>query len=153
MIFDTLEKTINQARKQLESDLVVILTTLKSAIQIYAKNKKTEITDKLVIDVLFKELKQRKKALDLFKTGNRHDLVIKTEKEITIINTYIPKEQRDEPLTEEAIDEIINNAIIKTGATSIQDMRNVIPVVMKKIKGRSDTKIISQLVKTKLSNK
>ncbi|OSA93074.1 GatB/YqeY domain-containing protein, partial [Clostridium botulinum] len=104
------------------------------------------LEDSEIIDILSKEIKQRKEALEDFKKGNRQDLVDATNFEIEVLLKYLPQQ-----LTEEEITEIIEKAVNETGANSMKHMKNVMSIVIPKTKGRADGKLVSEKVKNILS--
>ena len=126
--------------------LRMIIASIKNK-EIDKKGKGEEgvLNDEETMDVIMKEAKKRKEAADIYKQGGRNDLVEKEQKELDIINQYLPKQ-----LSEDEIEKIIANAIDKTGAASIKDMGKVMGEVSKETKGRADSRMISELIKKKL---
>lgn len=102
--------------------------------------------DAKVIEVLAKEVKQRREALVEFEKGNRQDLVDKAKNEIEILMSYLPQQ-----LTEDEIKNIISSAAANVGANSIKDMGKLMAVVVKQTKGRADGSMVSNLVKEYLN--
>ena len=123
-----------------------VIRMIKASIDKERIDKKIEITDEVVIDVLAKELKTREESKLEFSKVGRTDLVEDLDKEIEIIKEYLP-----EPLTEEEIDKIITETFKETGASSIKDMGKVMKLVTPKVKGRCDMKDVSSKIKEKLS--
>ena len=145
-MFDKIKSDMVKAMKEQDKFKLSVIRMIKASIDKERIDKKIEITDEVVIDVLAKELKTREESkLELSKAG-RNDLVEGLDKEIAIIKEYLP-----EPLTDEEVDKIINDAFKETEASSIKDMGKVMKVVTPKVKGRCDMKEVSSKIKAKLS--
>ena len=112
-----------------------------------AKNAGKEVTDDVIIEVVAKELKKRKDSLEEIKKSGREDLIADLEKEITLLQKYLP-----EQLSESEITEIVDAAIAEVGATTIKEMGKVMGLVSGKVKGRADNKLVSEIIKGKLAN-
>ena len=126
-----------------------VLRMLLSAINYYEINKGGagyEASEEDVLAVIQKEVKQRKDSIEQFKAGNRTDLADKEQKELEILQTYLPAQ-----MGEEEIRTLVKEAISQTGATSISDMGKVMGALMPKIKGKADGNLVSQIVKTELT--
>lgn len=123
------------------------ITMIRAAILQIEKDEKKELTDDEIIEVAFKQLKQRRDALDDFKKANRDDLIEQTEEEIKVIEEYLP-----EQLTEDELESIITEVINDVGATSPKQMGQVMKAVMPKVSGRADGKTVSKIVTKILNN-
>ncbi len=104
-----------------------------------------EATDEDVIEVIGREIKKRKEAIDLYEKGGRQELADKEKGELEILQSYLP-----EQMSEDEIATLVEEAIKQTGATTIQDMGKVMGALIPKVKGRADTTLISNLVRGKL---
>lgn len=134
------------AMKAKEADKVSTLRFLQAAI----KNKEIEVrpnelTDDDVLSVLRKSVKQRQDSIEQYKAANRADLADKEQAELTIIESYLPKQ-----LSADVIEKFVKEAIAETGAKSMKDMSGVMKVVMAKTQGAADNKIVSEIVKKTL---
>ncbi|GAA0747330.1 GatB/YqeY domain-containing protein [Clostridium oceanicum] len=143
---ETLQEDWKKALKSKQKKRANIISMLKSSILLVEKDKRRDLNDSEIIDVLSKEVKQRKEALEDFKKGNRQDLIDETNFELEVLLSYLPQQ-----LTENEIMEIINQAVNVTKANSIKNMKDVMNIVIPKIKGRADSKLVSQKVKNILS--
>lgn len=103
-----------------------------------------ELTDEEVITVLQKEMKKRKEAIDMFRKNNREEVALVEEKQLIVIEKYLPQ-QMDQKEIEQIVD-----ATIKVIGSNPQ-MGEVIGMVMAKLKGRADGKLIADLVRNKLA--
>ena len=119
---------------------------VRSAILQYEKDNQTELDDEGIIDVIAKELKQRRDSLPDFEKSGREDLIANLKAEMAVLMEYLP-----EQLSEEELASVIQEAITQTGASSIKDMGKVMGIVTAKTKGRADAKLIGDLAKKMLS--
>ena len=145
-MFERIKNDMIKAMKEKDKFKLSVIRMIKGSIDKERIDKKIEITDEVVIDVLAKELKTREESKLEFSKAGRTDLVEDLDKEIEIIKEYLP-----EPLTDEEIDKIITEAFKETEASSIKDMGKVMKVVTPKVKGRCDMKEVSSKIKAKLS--
>ena len=145
-MFDKIKSDMIKAMKEKDKFKLSVIRMIKASIDKERIDKKIEITDEVVIDVLAKELKTREESKLEFSKAGRTDLVEDLDKEIEIIKEYLP-----EPLTDEEIDKIITEAFKETEASSIKDMGKVMKIVTPKVKGRCDMKDVSSKIKAKLS--
>ncbi len=135
------------AMKAKDMDKVNTLRFLTSAV----KNKEIEVrpnelTDDDVLSVLRKSVKQRQDSIEQYKNANRADLADKEQAELTIIESYLPKQ-----LSADVIEKFVKEAIAESGATSMKDMGGVMKLVTAKTQGAADNKIVSEIVKKSLS--
>ena len=98
------------------------------------------------IELLVKQAKQRRDSIEQFTNAGRDDLADKEKQELSILETYLPK-QMDDSEVESIVDEIIASV----GATSAKDLGKVMGAAMKQLKGKADGKKIQTLVKSKLT--
>ncbi|MEG0641364.1 MAG: GatB/YqeY domain-containing protein [Clostridium sp.] len=102
--------------------------------------------DASVLEIITREVKQRRESVEEFARGNRQDLIEATQKEIQILLEYLPKQ-----LTQQEIVEIISDTAIEVGASSAKDMGKLMSAIVLKTKGKADGKLVSKLVKEYLS--
>ena len=145
-MFDKIKSEMVKAMKEQDKFRLSVIRMIKASIDMMRIDKKIEITDEVVIDVLAKELKTREESKLEFSKAGRTDLVENLDKEIAIIKEYLP-----EPLSEEEVDKIITEALKETEASSIKDMGKVMRLVTPLVKGRCDMKEVSNKIKEKLS--
>jgi uncharacterized protein YqeY len=107
----------------------------------YAKTPDVPMTDEEAVAVLQKEVKRRKEAIELFKKGNREDLVNKEDADLAVIATYVPKE-----LSPEEIEKVVDDLKAK----GFSDFNVLMRESMKELKGRADGKMVGEIVKKKL---
>lgn len=140
-------KDLITAMKEKDKEKLAVLRMVKGAMQLEEINKKQELKDDEVIAVLAKQIKTRKESIVEFQKGNRNDLVEQTEKEIAILETYMP-----EQLSEEEVIKIIEDAIGKVNASAPSDMGKVMGVITPQLRGKADMSAVSKIVKEKLAS-
>ncbi|MCX5851716.1 MAG: GatB/YqeY domain-containing protein [Deltaproteobacteria bacterium] len=141
-----IEADMTKAAKTQDKARLSALRMVKAALHNREIDLKEAFTEKEAIQVLSSLVKQRKDSIEQFTNGKRFDLVRKEEAELAVIQEFMPSQ-----LTEEEVRKIIENAIGETGATGIRDMGKVMKELMPHVTGRTDGKIVSELVKARLS--
>ncbi|MFA4842499.1 MAG: GatB/YqeY domain-containing protein [Candidatus Omnitrophota bacterium] len=111
----------------------------------FAKKKKA-LDDNEVISVIRKQIKARQDSIEQFKAGNRLDLADKEAKELEILKGYLPEE-----LPVDEIKRLIEEAVVATSAQGMKDMGKVMKELTPKIAGQADGKLVSDLVRERLS--
>ena len=145
-IKETLQDDWKNAIKQRDKFKASVISMAKAAILMVEKSGVAEVDDNKVIEILAKEVKQRRDSLIEFENGNRQDLVDQTKVEIEILLQYLPQQ-----LTEEEIRKIVMESAEKLGTSSIKDMGKLMADVRPKVNGRADGKVVSQIVKEYLN--
>ena len=123
------------------------ITMLRSAILQVEKDSQKTLSDDEITVIISKEVKKRKDSIGDYETAGRDDIVSDLNKEIEILSKYLPKQ-----LTEEEITKLVDEAIAESGATNARDMGKVMQILRPKTAGKADGKIVSEIVKEKLSN-
>lgn len=108
-------------------------------------DERIELNDTDVLQILTKMVKQRQEAAAQFINGSRQDLADKEEAEIEVIKRFLPQ-----ALTEQEINDLVEDAVSKTGASDIKDMGKVMGMLKAQVQGRADMGKVSQLIKSKL---
>ena len=150
MLRDDINKALTEAMKAKEERKVSTLRMINSSIKnadIEARGAgKQPLGDAEVLALLQKMIKQRQESVELYKRGNRADLVKQEEEEIAIISGYLPKQMSDAEMAS-----AIDAAIKETGAAGMKDMGKVIGVLRGKYAGQMDMGKASAAVKAKLA--
>lgn len=133
---------LKEAMKQKEKLRKSVITMLRAAIKQIEIDKRVELSDEDVIDVIATQVKQKRSVIDEFLKGDREDLADEAKAEIAILEKYLP-----EQLSEDDIKAIIQEVIAEVGASTMKDMGKVMGQVTAKTKGRADGKIVSGFVK------
>ena len=150
MLRDDINKALTEAMKAKEerkvSTLRMVNSTLKNA-DIEARGAgKPPLGDAETLPLLQKMIKQRQESVELYKQGNRPELVKQEEEEIAIISAYLPKQMSDAE-----VGAAIDAAIKETGASGMKDMGKVIGVLRGKYAGQMDMGRASAMVKAQLA--
>ena len=122
--------------------LRLILSALRSA----EKELQRPLSDEEELQVLQRERKRRIEAAEAFRSGGRDEQADAEERELAVLQEFMP-----EPLSEEDLEEIVDDAIAEVGATSIRDLGRVMADVMPQVSGRADGSVVSQIVREKLA--
>lgn len=141
----TLADSLKTAMKAREMDKVKVLRGVQAAIKQIEVDKKIELDDAAVLDVLQKQIKQRQESLAVFSENGRDDLAAKEQFELEVIQAFMPKQ-----MTEEEVSALVQAEIAEQGASSMQDMGKVMGALKGKTAGRADPAMISGLVKKAL---
>lgn len=126
-----------------------VLRMLLSAINYYEIQKGGagyEASEEDVLSVIQKEAKQRHDSIEQFKNAGRQELADKEQKELEMLEVYLP-----EQMGEEEVKKLVKEAITQTGAASMQDIGKVMGALMPKVKGKADGNLVSKLVRESLS--
>ncbi|QTM99869.1 MULTISPECIES: GatB/YqeY domain-containing protein [Sediminibacillus] len=146
-LVERLNQDMKQAMKNKDKQALSVIRMVKASLQNEAiKLGKDELSEEEELTVLSRELKQRKDSLQEFKEAGRDDLAEKLEDEIKVLQAYMPKQ-----LTEEELEQIVQETIQEVGATSKKDMGSVMSAVMPKVKGQADGSQVNRLVQKHLS--
>jgi uncharacterized protein YqeY len=145
-LISQLEDEVKQAMLARDDDrrdaLRLILNSLRSA----EKELQRPLSEGEELQVLQRERKRRTEAAEAFHDGGRPEQAAKEEAELAILAEFMP-----EPLSEDELERIVDDAIAETGATSMRDMGRVMADVTPQIAGRADGSAVSQLVREKLA--
>ena len=130
-------KTAMKAKEAGKQRLGVIRLVRGAVRQLEIDGKK-ELDDAGVLAVLSKEVKQRRDSIEEFRKGGREDLVKQNEEEIAILMEYLPQQ-----LSEDEVRSLVKEAVTASGASSPKDMGKVMKLLMPKVKGRADGKLVA----------
>ena len=143
----TLSETIKASMKSGDKE------TLSFARNFHAAIRKKEIDDRIDLDdaglqkIAQTLIKQRQDAIEQFTAGNRMDLVTKEQAELKFLMGYLPAQ-----MSESEVREVVSWAVTEAKATSAKDMGAVMKLLMPKVSGKADGKLVNQLVKEKLGS-
>jgi len=137
---------LKTAMKEKDNIRKNVITMVRAGILQVEKDKKVELDDEGVLEVIAKAVKQRKDSLPEYEKSNRPDLVENLKREIDILMSYLPQQ-----LSEDELDNIVTQTIYEVGAQSAKDMGLVMKALMPKVKGRADGRLVNELVKKHLS--
>jgi uncharacterized protein YqeY len=145
-LIEELEDEVKEAMKARDGErrdaLRLILSSLKSA----EKDLQRALTEDEELQVLQRERKKRVEAMEAFRDAGRDEQADHEEFELDILEEFMP-----EPLSEDEVERIVDDAIAENGATSLRDLGRVMADVMPQIAGRADGSTVSQIVREKLA--
>ena len=142
---EKLKQDMIEAMKAKDKERLTTIRMIKGELDKEHIDKKREINDELLIEVVTRGIKQRKDSISEFEKGNRSDLIEKTQSEIDILQNYLP-----EQLSEDEVITIIDEAISLIHPGGVRDMGKVMKEVTPKVKGRTDMIKVSEIIKSKL---
>jgi uncharacterized protein YqeY len=139
---DELKEAMTARDAERRDTLRLILSSLRSA----EKELQRPLHDDEELQVLQRERKKRTEAAEAFRQGGREEQADGEERELAVLEEFMP-----EPLSEDELEEIVDDAIAEVGATSMRDIGRVMADVMPQVAGRADGSAVSQLVREKLA--
>jgi uncharacterized protein YqeY len=140
------EEQVREAMRAREQERVDTLRLVLAALRSAEKELQRPLADQEELQVLQRERKRRAEAAEAFREGGREEQAAKEERELAVIESFMP-----EPISEEELERIVDDAIAETGATSIGDLGRVMADVMPQVSGRADGSAVSRLVREKLA--
>lgn len=145
---EKLKQDMIEAMRNKNKERLTVIRMVKAAMDLEHIDRKREINDELFIDVLNKQIKMRRDSIEEFKKANREDLILKTQEELNILLEYLPKQLSEEEVIE-AIDKIFEEIV----PTSQKDMGKLMKEANLQLKGKTDMKLVSEIIKSKLQEK
>jgi uncharacterized protein YqeY len=142
----TIEKELKEARLARDDARRDALALVLNALRGAEKELQRPLSDDETLQVLQRERKKRVEAIDAYESAGRDEAADREEYELDVLEEFMP-----EPLSEDEIEEIIDDVIAEVGATSIRDLGRVMADVMPQVSGRADGSVVSQLVREKLA--
>ena len=145
-IDDRLSEEIKLTMKAGEKKKTETYRTLRAQIKDARIKKGSDLDDLEEEQVLMTAAKRRRESIEMFKQGNRDDLIVKEQFQLDLIQKYLP-----EQISEEDIEKIVNETIASLNISGMSDMGRVMGALMPKVKGKADGKIVQQKVKEAIS--
>lgn len=146
MIAQKMQTLLGEALKAKDEVRLSTLRMLSSAFNYEKINKQHELTQDEEIEVIKREAKKRRDAIDAYKKANAPSRAAAEEAELKILEEFLP-----EQLTDDDLEKIVTDTIQKTGAKEIKEMGKIIGIVMGQTKGQADGGRVSAIVKSKLT--
>lgn len=140
-----LNDDVKTAMRNRDKERLGTLRMILAAIKQKEVDERIELDDTRILGVMDKMTKQHRESIAQFEQAGRRDLVEKENRELAIVQSYLPAQ-----LSDEEIQALLKQAIQETGAASMQDMGKVMAVLKPKLQGRADIGKISGLVKIQL---
>jgi uncharacterized protein YqeY len=144
-LLQKIDDDLKTAMKATEAEKVSVLRMAKAALKNKEIDKRDTLSDDEILAVLSSLSKQRKESIEQFAKGGREDLAEKERRELSVLQSYLPK-----VLTQEELDNIIAEAIRESSAESLKDIGNVMRLVMPRVRGAADGKVVNQRVRSLL---
>ena len=141
-----IEAELTAARKARDDARRDALALLLSSLRSAEKDLQRPLSEDESLQALQRERKKRIEAIDAFEAAGREEQADKEELELDVLEEFMP-----EPLSEEELEEIVDDVIAEVGATSIRDLGRVMADAMPRVSGRADGSVVSQLVREKLA--
>jgi uncharacterized protein YqeY len=145
-LISRIEEELKEATLARDAERRDTLRLILSALRGAEKELQRPLKDYEELQVLQRERKRRNEAADAFRAGGREEQAAAEERELAILEEFMPA-----PLSEEEIEEIVDDVIAEVGATSMRDLGRVMADVMPQVAGRADGSTVSQLVREKLA--
>jgi len=140
-----IDDDLKTAMKASDTVKVSVLRMAKAALKNKEIDKRDVLSDDDIRSVLTSLSKRSKESIEQFAKGGREDLANKERQELSVLQTYLPQE-----LTQEELDRIIDEAIRESSPESLKDIGNVMRLVMPRVRGAADGKVVNQRVRALL---
>ena len=145
-IIDKIQHDLHEAMKKKEKEKINTLRNIVGRLKYKVIEKGEGITEQEEIKVIQSLAKQRKDSIEMYKKGERSDLVEIESTELSIINEYLPQ-----AMSEEEVKSLVKDSVEESGAQSIADLGKIMPIIMKKGAGRVNGKLAQQILREILS--
>lgn len=140
-----LKQAQKDAMRAKDKDRLKTLRSMLAAVKDIEVNERIDLDDARILAVLDKMQKQRRDSINQFDAAGRDDLSEVEKKELEVIKQFLPAQ-----LTNNEIDQLIDQAISETGSSTMQDMGKVMGLLKPQMQGRADMAVVSKLIKGKL---
>ena len=145
-LLEQITADMKKAMKNKQKDKMKVLRLLRSDLKTAKIDKKGEFTEEDAMAVITKAAKNRRESIESYKKGDRADLVEEEQKELEVIEEYLPEQMSDDD-----IKKLVEEVIEETGASGMQDMGQVMGTIMPKVKGKADGSKVQAIVRSKLA--
>jgi len=145
-LIEDMEQDLKEAMLEHDAERRDALRLLLASLRSAEKELQRPLSEDEELQVLQRERKRRVEAAEAFREGGRDEQAEKEERELAVLQEYMP-----EQLSEEELEEIIDDVIAEVGATSLRQLGRVMADVMPQVAGRADGSTVSQLVREKLA--
>jgi hypothetical protein len=145
-LISRIEDEVKDAMRARDNERRDTLRLILSSLQGAEKELQRPLSEQEELQVLQRERKKRVEAADAFRSGGRAEQADAEERELAVLQEFMP-----EQLSEDDLEDIIDNVIAEVGATSMRDLGRVMADVMPQVSGRADGSAVSQLVREKLA--
>jgi len=143
---EKLADDLKSAMKEKNAIRKNVVQMIRAGVLQIEKDNKVTLDDDGVLEVIAKQLKQRRDSLPDYEKSGREDLIAELKAEMDVLMEYLPQQ-----LTREELEVIVAQAVAATGATTLKDMGKIMAAVMPQTKGRADGKVINEIARGLLS--
>ncbi|WP_290638030.1 GatB/YqeY domain-containing protein [Aquisalimonas sp.] len=143
---DRIQTAVKEAMRSGDRSRLGVLRLITAAMKQHEVDQRTDLTDDDVTALLSKMVKQRHESIEQYRAANRDDLAKKEEYELTVLQEFLPQ-----PLTDDEVGELIDQAMAESGAESIRDMGKVMGLLKPRLQGRADMGKASAQLKARLN--
>ena len=144
-IKERISELMKSSMKSGDKDTLAFVRNLHAAIRKKEIDDRVDLDDAAVQKIITSALKQRQDSIEQFKAGNRADLVAKEEAELKFLQGFMPAQ-----MSEAEVRQVVEWAVTESKAESAKDLGNVMKVLMPKVQGKADGKLVNQIVKERL---
>ena len=134
------------ALQEKDASRALVIRYLRNAIQYREKDVGKELDEAAVMEILSRQVRERRESITAFEAGQRHDLVEKGKAELAILEAYLP-----EQLSQEEVLDLARQVVTEVGATTIRDKGKVMSKLMPQIRGKGDGNVANEVVTQLLS--
>ena len=145
-LIEEIDDEVKEAMRARDAERRDALRLILNALKNSEKELQRPLSEEEELQVMQRERKRRIEAADAFRAGGREEQAASEERELAILEEFMP-----EPLSEDEVEEIVDDVIAEVGATSMADLGRVMADVMPQIAGRADGSQVSQIVREKLA--
>ena len=138
---DRIQADLYQAMRNRDKIRISVLRMLRSSIGYEEIETKAELKDVSVIDIISRQVRQRRESINIYREGGRNDLVDKESEELSILQEYLPLQ-----LTTEELTNLARDVIIEIGATTLTDKGKVMGQLMPQVRGKADGNQVNEVV-------
>lgn len=138
---EKLMQDLKSAMKNKDKKRKDTITLVRASIKQKEVDERVELEDEDILEIISKQVKERRASIEEFKKAGRDDLVAETEEEINILLDYLP-----EQLSEEELEEMVREIISENNITEKKQIGLIMKEIMPKIKGRADGKMVNKIV-------
>jgi uncharacterized protein YqeY len=142
---ERLQEDLKAALKAGDTARRDVLRLLQAAIRQVEVDRRVTLDAEQVYELLATEAKKRRESIAEAQKAGREDIAAREQAELTVIETYLPDQ-----LSREALEAEVRKAIEETGATTAKEMGQVMKVLMPRVKGRADGRLVNEVVKALL---
>lgn len=146
-LLNSINDAMKDAMRAKAKDRLGTIRLITAAVKQYqVDNRVDDVADDIVLAILDKMVKQRRESIKAYQEAGREELAAKEQAEIEVLAEFLPQ-----PLSEDEIAQLIDEAIAQTGAESMRDMGKVMGLLKPKLQGRADMSAVSGLIKARLN--